>query len=99
MQKSAKHKPKKQANFNQNKPKNKQLASLQETRKSTKKQAQIRGENASLATLLQRQVAKLASGLLYSRSLLRNNNMAVNLQMFTLSYSSRRFAACDQGSH
>ena len=29
MQKSAKHKPKKQANFNQNKPKNKQPASLQ----------------------------------------------------------------------
>jgi len=35
---------------------------------------------------LQRQVAKLANGLLYSRSLLRNNNTAIILQMFTSSY-------------
>jgi len=47
----------------------------------------------------QRQVAKLASRLLYSWSLLRNNNMAINRQMFTSSYGSRRFTACDQGSH
>jgi len=40
---------------------------------------------------------KLASVLLYSWSLLRNNNMAINLQMFTSSYGNRRFAACDQG--
>jgi len=31
------------------------------------------------------QVAKLASRLLYSRSLLRNNNTAIKLQMFTSS--------------
>jgi len=37
--------------------------------------------------------------MLYSWSLLRNNNMSRNLQMFTSSYGSRRFAACDQGSH
>ena len=48
---------------------------------------------------LQRQVAKLTSGLFYSWSLLRNNNTAINLQMFTLSHSSLRFTACDQGSH
>jgi len=42
---------------------------------------------------LQRQVAKLASGLLYSWSLLRNSNTAINLQMFTSSYGSRRFGA------
>jgi len=48
---------------------------------------------------LQKQVAKLASRLLYSWSLLRNNNTAVNLQKFTPSYGSRRFAACYQGSH
>jgi len=47
----------------------------------------------------QRQVAKLASGLLYSWSLLRNNNTVIHLEMFTSSYGSRRFAACDQGSH
>jgi len=37
MQKSAKHKPKKQANFNQNKPKNKQPASLQKNPQIHKK--------------------------------------------------------------
>ena len=42
---------KKQANFNQNKLKNKQHASLKKKRKSTKKQAQIRGKTARLATL------------------------------------------------
>ena len=46
---------------------------------------------------LQRQVTKLASGLFYCYSSLRNNNMATNLLMFTSSYDSRRFAACDQG--
>jgi len=50
---------------------------------------------------LQRQVAKLASGLLYYWSLLRNNNAAINLQMCTSTSSgSRRSAVCDrQGSH
>jgi len=43
---------------------------------------------------LQRQVAKLASGLFYCWSLLYNNNMATNL-MFTSSYDIRRFAASD----
>jgi len=43
-QKSAKHKPKKQANFNQNKPKNKQPASLKKTRKSTKNKPQFAGK-------------------------------------------------------
>ena len=38
------------------------------------------------------------SGLLYSWFLLRNNNTTINLQMFTSCYSSRRCAACDQGS-
>jgi len=47
----------------------------------------------------QRQVVKLASGLLYSWSLLRNNNTAINLQMFISSDGSRRFATSDQGSH
>ena len=46
-----------------------------------------------------RQVAILASHLLYSWSSLCNNNMAINLQMFTSSYGSRRFSACDQDSH
>jgi len=57
--------------------------------------AQVRGS----LLYLQRRVAKLASELLYSWSVLRNNNTAVNFQMFTSSYRSRRFAACDQGSH
>jgi len=42
---------------------------------------------------LQMQVAKLVSGLFDRYSLLCNNNMATNLQMF--SYGRRRFAACD----
>jgi len=48
---------------------------------------------------LQRQVAKLSSGLFCCWSLLRNSTMAMNLQTITSSYGSRRFAACDQGSH
>jgi len=44
---------------------------------------------------LQRQVAKLASGLFYCWSSLCNNSMATNLLMFASSYYSRRFAACD----
>jgi len=39
-----------------------------------------------LRLCLQRQVAKLASGLLYCWSLLRNNNTAINLQTFTSSW-------------
>jgi len=44
---------------------------------------------------LQRWVAKFASGLFYCWSSLCNNNMATNLQRFTLYYSSRRFVAWD----
>jgi len=40
---------------------------------------------------LQRQVAKLASGLFYRWSLLRNMNMATNLQRFTSNISRRLF--------
>jgi len=40
-------------------------------------------------------VAKVASGFFYSWSLLRNNNMAINLQRFTLYYGGRRFVAWD----
>jgi len=40
-------------------------------------------------------VAKVASGLFYCWSLLRSNNMATNLQKFTLYYGSRRFVAWD----
>jgi len=42
------------------------------------------------------QVAKVACGLFYCWSLLRNNYMATNRQRFTSSYdsSSRHFAAC-----
>jgi len=52
VEKSAKNKPKKQANFNQNEPKKKQPASQKNNPKSTKKQAQIRGKTTRLATLL-----------------------------------------------
>ena len=48
IQKSAKNK----ANFNQNKPKNKQPASLQKNPQIHKKQAQIRAKTARLATLV-----------------------------------------------
>jgi len=44
---------------------------------------------------LHRQVAKYTSGLFYCWSLLRNNTMATNLQVFAWTYGSRRFAACD----
>ena len=47
------------------------------------------------AALPPEQGAKLASRLFYCWFLLRNNNMATNLQMFTSSHGSRRFAACD----
>jgi len=40
-------------------------------------------------------VAKVTSGLCYCWFLLRNNNMATNLQRFTLYYASRRFVAWD----
>ena len=43
----------------------------------------------------QRLAAKVASGLFYCWSLLRNNNMATNLQKFSLYYGSRRFVAWD----
>jgi len=44
---------------------------------------------------LQRWVAKVASGLFYCWSLLRNNNIATNLQNFTLYCGSRRFVPWD----
>jgi len=48
---------------------------------------------------LQRRVAKVASELSCWWSLLRNNTVATNLQMFTLNYGSRRFAAWDCWTH
>jgi len=48
---------------------------------------------------LQRWVAKVTSGLFYCWSLMRNNNMATNLQKFTLYYGSRRFVAWDCRTH
>jgi len=48
---------------------------------------------------LQRRVANVASGLFYCWSLLGNNNMATNLQKFTLYYSSKRFVAWDCWTH
>ena len=44
-------------------------------------------------------VANVASGLFYCWSLLRNNNMATNLQKFTLYYDGRRFVAWDCWTH
>ena len=44
---------------------------------------------------LQRQVAKLASGLFYCCCLLHNNDLATDLQRFTSNYGRRRCAACD----
>ena len=44
-------------------------------------------------------VAKVASGLFCCWSLLRYNNMATNLQKFTLYYGSRRFIAWDCWTH
>jgi len=43
--------------------------------------------------------AKVVSGLFYCWSLLRNINMATNLQRFTLYYGSRRFVARDCWTH
>jgi len=43
----------------------------------------------------QKEVAKYSCGSYYCWSLLRNNGMAADLQRFTSSYGSRRFAACD----
>ena len=48
---------------------------------------------------LQRRAAKVASGLFCYWSLVRNNNMATNLQRFTLYYGSRRFVAGDCWTH
>ena len=50
--------------------------------------------HSCLLLCLQVQVAKLTSGLFYRWSLLCNNNMAINLLMFTSSYDFGRFAAC-----
>jgi len=51
--------------------------------------------HSCLLLCLQRRVAKDASGLFYCWSLLRNNNMATNLQRFTLYSGGRRFVAWD----
>ena len=48
---------------------------------------------------LQRQVAKVVSGLFYCWFLLRNNTVATHLQRFTLNYVSRRFVAWDSWTH
>jgi len=48
---------------------------------------------------LQKRVAKVAIGLFYCWSSLRNNSMATNLQRFTLFYVSRRFVAWDCWTH
>jgi len=48
---------------------------------------------------LQRWVAKVASGLFYCWTLLRNDTMARNLQKFTLYYGSRHFVAWDCWTH
>jgi len=63
------------------------------------KSSNLGTKSLKVRALPQRQIAKLASGLLYSWSLWRSNNTAINLQMFSSSYGSRGFAACDQGSH
>jgi len=83
----------KQANFNQNKHKNKQPASLQKNPQIHKKTSPNSRKTARLATLvcLQRQVAKLSCRLFYCLTLLRNNNMSANLHVFSL-----RFAACQR---
>ena len=60
---------------------------------------QVRSSLMSDPLCLQRLVAKLASGLLYSWSLLRNNKTEINLQMLTSCYGSWRFSACDHRSH
>jgi len=44
---------------------------------------------------LQRRVAKVASWFFYCWSLLRNNNLATNLQRFTVYYGGRRFVEWD----
>jgi len=51
--------------------------------------------HSCLFLCLQRRVAKVASGLFYCWSLLRNNTVATNLRRFTLYYGSRRFVAWD----
>ena len=55
-------------------------------------------QSLKVRALLQRQIAKLASGWLYSWSLWRNNNTQINLQIYSPSYGSKRFGACDQCS-
>ena len=75
-------------------PKTSNSQVFKKTRNSTKKQAQICGKTARLATLLQMWVANVASGLFYCWSLLCNNIMATNLQRFTY-YGGRRFVSWD----
>jgi len=64
----------KQANFNQNKHKNKQLASLKKNRKSIEKQAQIRGKTARLATLAWHQSQRTT--VIVAQSLTANNSVS-----------------------
>ena len=63
------------------------------------KSSNLGTKSLKVRALLQREILKVASGLLYSWSLWPNSNTAINLQVFSSSYGSRRFAACDQGSH
>jgi len=63
------------------------------------KSSNLGTKSLKVKALWQRQIAKLANGLLYSWSLWRNNNTTINFQMFSSSYGSSRFATCDQGSH
>jgi len=62
------------------------------------KSSNLGTKSLKVRAVMKRQIAKLASGLLYCWCLWRNNT-AINLQMFSSSYGSRTFAACDQGSH
>jgi len=50
--------------------------------------------HSCLFICLQRQVVKVASGLFWCWSILRNNTVATNPQRFTIYYGSRRFVIC-----
>jgi len=97
----SKNSPKNHMNFDKTSTKNRNPQQQKVSRNATKKTAQLCGKSAQLATLvpcfayLQRQVAKLECWLVYCWSLLRNNNMATNLHVFTSSYGNRRFVACE----
>jgi len=52
------------------------------------KSSNLGTKSLNVRGLLQRQVAKLASGLLFSWPLWRKNNTTINLQMFSSSYGA-----------